>query len=134
MKKQTKNSSILKHILKYCTEIDATIERFGDNETVFKDDFVYQNACSMSLLQIGELTKHLTPAFKETFTEIPWKDIYGMRHFFAHDYGNMNTHAIWMTLKENIPNLEHFCKEQLGRYDLLDAPSMKVKEDDSDYY
>ena len=36
--------SILRHIQGYCTQIEATVARFGDDDCVFHSDFVYRNA------------------------------------------------------------------------------------------
>lgn len=51
---------VLCHILRYCERIDDLIKRFGREEEIFVNDIAYKDAVSMNLLQIGELTGHLS--------------------------------------------------------------------------
>ena len=54
---------IIGRILQYCEEIQNTHDYFGNNRELFfnsKTGFVYRNAITMLLLQIGELSKLLT--------------------------------------------------------------------------
>ena len=44
---------ILRHIAKYCHEIDETIDRFGRNQERFMQDFIYKNAVSMPVFQMA---------------------------------------------------------------------------------
>lgn len=55
-----RNVDILEHIRTYCKDIETTMKRFGKEKTSFDTDKNYQNSICMSLLQIGELTGHLT--------------------------------------------------------------------------
>ena len=105
---------ILSHIVRYCNEIDAAFTHFGQSEEVFKSDPVFKNAVSMPIQQIGELAKHLTDDFINTHTEIPWKQIKGMREWFAHQYLSMNLHVIWVTATVDLPPLREFCVKTLA--------------------
>ena len=89
MKLNTKDAQILEHIIKYCIDIQLAVEHFGKDETTFTHNPVYLNACSMPLLQIGELAKKLSNVFIASTPSIPWRQIKGMRDFFAHDYLQM---------------------------------------------
>lgn len=64
-----KNIDILEHIRIYCGDIEAAVERFGKEKSVFDADRDYRNSVCMSLLQIGELTGHLTEDFREETKE-----------------------------------------------------------------
>ena len=61
MKLNIKDIQILEHIIKYCIDIQLAIEHFGKDEKTFSSSPVYLNACSMPLLQIGELAKNYLP-------------------------------------------------------------------------
>ena len=113
-----RDSEIIKHILRYCDEIDLAVNRFGRNQEIFAKDPVYRNAVSMPVQQIGELAKHLSDAFTESHPEIPWKPIKGMRTWFAHQYLNMDIDVIWEVVDENIPELSAFCHRYLTETDL----------------
>ena len=90
MRLNERDIQILRHIVRYCNEIASTIDRFGNNKELFMQDFVYRNAISMPIFQIGELVNHLSQDFLSNSKEIPWNFIVGMRNRFAHGYQVMN--------------------------------------------
>lgn len=63
----------------------------------------------MPIQTIGELTHHFSEEFLENNQEIPWRQIRGMRNYFAHKYWDMDTEAIWKTVIEDIPKLKESC-------------------------
>ena len=68
----------------------------------------------MCLFQICELSGHLSEDFRNQHPELPWNQIRGMRNWFAHDYGNMDSVSIWNTIAEDIPGIEEFCRKIIG--------------------
>lgn len=109
MMNNKRDIEILKKIIKYCEEIFQTQKYFGNNYDIFENNFIYQNAISMSILQIGELSNHLSNNFRETYHIIPWRNIIGIRNFMAHEYGNLDTNIIWSTILKDIPELYKNC-------------------------
>ena len=79
-------------------------------------DIILHNAVSMPVQQIGELAKHLTDAFLETYSQVPWKQIKGMRTWFAHQYLGMDRDVIWEVIHEGIPPLKVFCVSYLDKH------------------
>lgn len=108
-----RDASILRHIMKYCREIDEAIAHFGDDESIFMENVVYRNAVSMPIQQIGELSKHLSEDFIESHSQISWRQVKGMRDWFAHQYLKMDIAVIWGVAKEDLPPLKAFCDEML---------------------
>ncbi len=106
---------VLQKIKQYCIDIEKLVERFGNDLEVYESDFAYQYACNMCILQIGELVGQLSDQFKESFPDVPWHLIKGMRNLFAHDYGNIDLEIVWETIQTNIPELEQKCGEILAR-------------------
>ena len=100
-----KDKQILEHIVRYCGEVRMALLTFGDKIATFEQNPVFRNACSMPVLQIGELAKRLSDDFQQTTADIPWKKIKGMRNLFAHDYHSMNDAMIWKTVTEQVPAL-----------------------------
>lgn len=49
---ESRDIMILKHMLKYCNEIEKTIHRFGDNIEEFKKDNDYKDSLSMKIFQL----------------------------------------------------------------------------------
>ena len=45
----SRDISVLKHMLKYCNEIENTINRFGNDIEKFKSDNDYKDSLSMKI-------------------------------------------------------------------------------------
>ena len=54
---------------------------------------------------IGEATKRLSVEFRSQHSEIPWKDIAGMRDILAHQYDQVNLNTLWDAVQTDIPEL-----------------------------
>lgn len=114
---RTKNIDIVRHIEDYCMDIENTVKRFGKSRDLFENDVDYRNSVCMSLLQIGELTGHLSEEFREATKEsVYWPAIKGMRNVFAHDYGAIDFDRVWDTANEDIPLLQEFCRKTIMLY------------------
>ena len=99
------NARIAARMIDYCDEITHTLRYFGGDEQRFHADFIMRNALCMPLQQIGELATHVTDDFMAANPEIPWRQIKGMRTWFAHQYWDMSFDMIWVTLTEDVPDL-----------------------------
>ena len=105
-----RDASILRHMIRYCRELDETIAFFGNDESEFERNSIFRNAVSMPIQQIGELAKHLSDDFIASHPEIPWRQVKGMRDWFAHQYLDMDTHVVWITATLDIPSIFAFCE------------------------
>ena len=47
-----RNAEVLKHMVKYCDQIEETVLRFQKDFAVFAKDHIYQNAVALCVLQI----------------------------------------------------------------------------------
>jgi len=100
----------LKHMKRYCEDVEITVNRFGNTLDVFSKDIDFYNSVSMSIMQIGELANGLSERFRESTREqMPWGLIIGMRNHFAHGYATMDKSDIWETAEKDIPILLEFC-------------------------
>ena len=68
----------------------------------------------MCVLQIGELTVHLTDDFKVKYSSMPWQDIKRMRNIAAHRYGSFDIDVLWDTIANDIPSLRKYCLEAIN--------------------
>jgi len=105
--------NILEHIIGYCEEITQTIKNFDDKSETLKVNHIYKNAVSMCVLQIGELTTHLSKVFVDKHTEIPWSNIKRMRDIAAHHYGKFSMEKLHETIVFDIPALRSYCQNLL---------------------
>lgn len=62
---------------------------------------------------IGEATKRLSSAFKNSKPEIPWDKIAGMRDKIIHDYVDINNKIVWAVIQEDLPELKKVLREDL---------------------
>ena len=102
----TRDEQLIERMIEYCDEIEGTLRYFDKDELRFNSDYIMRNALAMPLQQIGELATHVTEGFIDEHGEIPWKQIKGMRTWFAHQYWDMSFDKIWVTLTEDVPDLK----------------------------
>ncbi len=76
---------------------------YAENMTLaeFLNDSKTQDACVRQLEIVGEATKHLSPSVRERFSDIPWKDMAGMRDRLIHQYIDVDLMIVWMVITEN---------------------------------
>jgi len=55
---------------------------------------------------IGEAAKYIPDDIKIKYSNIPWREMAGMRDIAAHDYDDINTEEIWNIIKNDIPTLK----------------------------
>lgn len=60
---------------------------------------------------MGEAAKHVPESVRKKHSEIPWKDISGMRDKIIHMYFRVSLEKVWLVLKEDIPELKPLFKE-----------------------
>jgi uncharacterized protein with HEPN domain len=72
----------------------------------FKTNEMVQDAIIRNIEIIGEASKKISKDTKQTYYEIPWKEISGMRDKLIHDYLGVDVEVVWKTIKEDIPTLD----------------------------
>ena len=107
--------NIIRHMLKYCDEVETAHDDFSHSKEKFMNSSTYRNAVTMPILQIGELSNHLSEEFKQQNKQIPWNEMRGIRNLMAHQYHSVDFEIIWDTSRADIPALREFCKDYLGK-------------------
>ena len=105
-----KEKQLLKHIIEYCKEIQDAVERIETVDNLLSDRF-YQNALSMPLAQIGELSRNFSDEFKELHSDVPWIQMKGLRNHLVHGYLKIDWTEVWDTAVNDIPELKAKCVE-----------------------
>ena len=103
---KNRDKVILKKILDYCNQIREACDMFENDYNKFKSSSVFQNACCMCILQIGELCKMLSEELKIKENIVPWKEWCGIRDVFAHQYSNLDYKSAWDTIQNDMPELK----------------------------
>ena len=91
-------------ILDSINEIESFIA--GLDFQTFETDRKPVNAVIRSLEIIGEATKKIPDEIKEKYSDIPWKNIAGMRDKLAHEYFGVDEEIVWKVSSEEIPILK----------------------------
>lgn len=64
-----------------------------------------QSAILYQVIVVGEATKRLSNDFRNQHSDIPWRDIAGMRDILAHQYDRVNLDTLWDVIQKDIPEL-----------------------------
>ena len=83
-----------------------TRENFNNNEMV-------QDAVIRNIEIIGEAAKQISNQFRDQYTDIPWKEITGMRDRLIHGYAGVDLSLVWDTVENDLPGLQNQIKSLL---------------------
>ena len=106
---RNEDRAIIEKMIAYCQDIETLMTRYNRSFEEYQADIAFQYACSMCLIQIGELAGRLSEEVRSP--EIPWHAIRAMRNLHAHDYENVDLSVVWDTLENDIADL----KEKLSQ-------------------
>lgn len=89
------------------------MERFRYDASAFRSDFLFQDACCMCVVQIGELAGQLSEEVRKQSASVPWRVIKDTRNYYVHAYGSIDVASVWDTLNRDIPALKRSCERIL---------------------
>ena len=72
-----------------------------------------QSAILYQVIIIGEATKRLSTEFRNQHSNIPWKNMAGMRDILVHQYDRVNLNTLWDVIRDDIPKLLELIKPLL---------------------
>ncbi|MDK2978729.1 MAG: hypothetical protein PWP52_1443 [Bacteroidales bacterium] len=110
----------MKEDLVYIEHIMDCIRKIKDySYHLDRDDFLknelVQDAIIRNIEIIGEATKNVSAGFKQSYPDIPWKEMAGMRDKLVHDYLGVDVEVVWATIHQDIPFLE----QQIQKIDVF---------------
>jgi len=93
-------------------EAMESIEQFvGDMSFEdFKEDDKTASAVIRKFEIIGEATKQIPDEVKQKYSEVPWKEMAGMRDRLIHLYFGVDYNLVWTTIKNRIPVVKSLIK------------------------
>ena len=103
-----RDKNIIQNIIKHCSNVEEDISSYDEDS--FYLDRKTQNSVCFDILQIGELAKSLSDEFILKYSQMPWKDIKGMRDWVAHGYHAIKMSRVWKTAVEDIKLLKEYCE------------------------
>jgi uncharacterized protein with HEPN domain len=94
---QQDDPAFLSDILK-CINNIKTYTQGGETEFLISN--LIQDAVIRNFEIIGEATKRLSPEFRQTYPNIPWRRMAGFRDILIHSYMTIDISTIWQGIKE----------------------------------
>lgn len=89
--------------------VDMTFDNFAsDRKTI--------NAVIRSLEIIGEATKKIPDEVRQKYSDVPWKEIAGMRDKLIHNYFGVDLEIVWETIKYDLNDLDRAVLDLLKHY------------------
>ena len=73
---------------------------------VFLKDLKIQDAVIRNFEIIGEAVKNLTDELRDSYSQIPWKKIAGIKDKLIHHYFGVNLEILWTIINEELTDLE----------------------------
>lgn len=74
-------------------------------EKEFFDKKIIQDAVVRNLEIIGEASKKISQEFKLNHTDIPWKEMSGLRNVLIHDYFGVDLKIVWNVVAGELPKI-----------------------------
>ena len=91
----------------YISDIANCISRIEAYTLTGKNDFmqnsIIQDAAVRKLEIISEAAKCLSKEFKSSHSEVPWRQISGLRDVLIHNYGRVDLAEVWQIVEQNLP-------------------------------
>ena len=114
---KNRDDSLVRRIARYCDEVDAAVELFGNSQDLFMENRVYRNAACMPIMQIGELCKLISEEMREEYNHVDWRGWCGVRDILAHQYTKLDCGKAWHIIDKDLPKLKGQLSEILFQID-----------------
>jgi uncharacterized protein with HEPN domain len=106
----------LQDIREACEMIQTFLQ--GMDASAFLASELHKAATLQKLTVIGEAAAHLSPAFREAYAQVEWRDIIAFRNIAVHAYFAVQWDIVWATAIDDVPVLQRQVLEILQRANL----------------
>ncbi|TVQ15099.1 MAG: DUF86 domain-containing protein [Balneolaceae bacterium] len=91
------------HIIDSMDQINEYTAQISPEE--FKENRLIQDAVVRNFEIMGEAAKNVSNQTREKYSQIPWKNMAGMRDKLIHNYMGVDLDAVWNTIHDIIPSM-----------------------------
>ncbi|HET8736263.1 MAG TPA: DUF86 domain-containing protein [Pricia sp.] len=102
----------LEHIQESIKKIEKLVDIL-ETYDAFEQKWIEQDSVIRNFEIIGEASNHLSEKLRNSYPEMPWNEMRGMRNFMAHEYFGLQLDTIWDAAVKEIPILGEQIKEIL---------------------
>jgi uncharacterized protein with HEPN domain len=95
----------LKDILEAIESIEGFV--IGIDLRTFQNDDKTNSAVIRKLEIIGEAVKQIPDHIRQEYSQIPWKEMAGMRDKLIHFYFGVDYQLVWKASTERLPQIKH---------------------------
>ena len=100
------DSDYIEDIVNSINSIENFVKGVTYNDFI-NNEMMYE-AVIRKLGIIGEACNNLSKEIKDKHTEIPWREIIGMRNIIIHNYLGVDLKIIWTSIKKDVPEFKGF--------------------------
>ncbi len=108
----------------YLLNILEAIEKVETYTVSGKDEFIkstlIQDGVIRNLKIIGEATKRISQDLREQHTDIPWRQMAGLRDVLIHDYMGVDLGTVWNVVYRELPKVKSKSKSKSKAKGLVD--------------
>jgi uncharacterized protein with HEPN domain len=91
------------HMLDAAQKVVIRVQKKSRPE--YDSDEDLQIVLAFLIQTIGEAASRVSIEFRDAHSQIPWKQIVGMRNKIVHDYMNIDADIVWEVARRNVPAL-----------------------------
>lgn len=95
----------IEDILEAIAKIEEYMAGFKSDDDFYNNSQL-QDAVLRRLEIIGEAAKNVPEEFRKQYSDIPWKQVAGMRDILIHEYFGVKLKRILKVVKEDMPGLK----------------------------
>lgn len=99
-------------------EAIARINKYvGLGRAAFEESELIQTWYVRHLEIVGEAARSLSDDARKATSDVPWKEIIGMRNILAHNYFEIDLDIVWVVVSDKLPALETAIQSLLSKID-----------------